>query len=305
MARETAARAAESRRRVIRGGLLAIGWALAPSLAGAQGAPPAAAATQATPVDRLRDRGEGLATSQFGTYVRRGEWLVYPFYEYYRDEDFEYAPSELGAVGDEDYRGRYRAHEGLIFVAYGLTDDFAFEIEVAVIDATLEKAANDPSGLPASVQESGLGDIEGQLRWRWRRETDRRPEVFSYAEVVLPHADDKPLTGTPGWELKFGAGVVRGFGWGTLSARAAIDYEEASTSHFDLGEYAVEYLRRLSPAWRVYAGVEGSSDEVSFIGELQWHVNPHVYVKINNGIGLTSKATDWAPEIGVVFSLGR
>jgi hypothetical protein len=301
MARRTGA----GRRRAILESLVAIAWALAPSPAASQGAPQPGAATPAAPVDRLRDRGEGLPTSQFGTYVRGGEWLLYPFYEYYRDQDFEYAPAELGAVGDEDYRGRYRAHEGLIFVAYGLTDDLAFEIEAAVIDATLQKAPNDPSGLPDTIQESGLGDVEGQLRWRWRRETDRRPEVFSYAEVVLPHAEDKPLIGTPGWELKFGTGVVRGFGWGTLTLRAAIDFEEASASHVDLGEYAVEYLRRLTPSWRVFAGIEGSSDEVSFIGELQWHITPRAFVRINNGIGLTSKATDWAPEIGVVFSFGR
>ena len=56
----------------------------------------------------------GCATSMFGTYVRRGELLVYPFFEYYRDDDFEYKPSELGAPGEEDYRGRYRAKEGLL-----------------------------------------------------------------------------------------------------------------------------------------------------------------------------------------------
>lgn len=257
------------------------------------------------PVDRLRDRGEGLPTSLFGTYIRGGEWLVYPFYEFYRDENFEYAPVDLGFTGTEDYRGRYRAHEGLLFVAYGLTDDVAFEIEAAVIDATLTKGAADPSGVPPVFTESGIGDVEGQLRWRWRRETDRRPEVFSYAEVVLPHDRDKALIGTPGWELKFGTGLVRGFGWGTMTARIAVDYDEASSSHFDLGEYAVEYLRRLSPAWRVFAGVEGSSDELAFIGEVQWHVSRQVFFRFNNGIGLTSKATDWAPELGVVFSFGR
>ena len=29
-----------------------------------------------------------------------------------------------------------------------------------------------------------------------------------------------------------------------------------------------------------------------------------MFVKINNGLGLTSKATDWAPEVGIVFSFG-
>ena len=36
-----------------------------------------------------------------------------------------------------------------------------------------------------------------------------------------------------------------------------------------LGEHAVEYLRRLSPRWRLCLGVEGNQDELSFIGEIQ------------------------------------
>ena len=33
----------------------------------------------------LKDRGTGIATSMFGTYVRSGGLLLYPFIEYYRD----------------------------------------------------------------------------------------------------------------------------------------------------------------------------------------------------------------------------
>ncbi len=255
-------------------------------------------------VDRQRDRGEGVATSMFGTYVRKGELLVYPFFEHYRDKDFEYKPSEFGVPGEDDFRGRYRANEGLIWFGYGLTDDLAFEVEAAVISASLDRSPDDHSGMPVRIEESGLGDIEGQLRWRWKRETDRRPELFSYAEVVVPHHGDKPLIGTSGVELKFGTGVTRGFDWGTLTARAAIEYSAGSTSHFDTGEYAVEYLRRLSPRWRLYAGVEGTQDELSLIGEMQWHVTPRAFVRFNSGVGLTSKATDWTPEVGMVFSFG-
>lgn len=285
---------------------LSFGLLLLTFLAGAN---PAVAQTDATPPtpppDRLRDRGEGLPTSMFGTYIRRGELLLYPFYEYYRDGNFEYTPSELGAAGEDDYRGRYRANEGLVFVSYGFTHNLAVEFEAAVISASLDKSPDDPSALPLRIEESGLGDIEGQIRWRWNRETDRRPEIFSYGEVVVPHNRDKVLIGTSGWELKYGMGVIRGFRWGTMTARAAGEYDEASTSHFDLGEYAIEYLRRISPRWRVYAGLEGTQDELSLIGEVQWFVTPNVFVKINNGLGLTSKATDWAPELGVVFSFGR
>lgn len=249
-----------------------------------------------------QDRGPGVATSMFGTYVRGGELLVYPFVEHYRDRNYEYKPAEFGLVGDTDVRGRYRASEALFFLAYGLADDLAVEIEGAVIRASLEKAAADRSALPAKVSESGIGDIEGQLRWRWKRETATGPEAFSYFEAVSPRNADKLLIGTSGWELKLGTGVSRGYRWGTLTARAAVEYATSSSSRWDLGEYAVEYLRRLSPRWRIYAGVEGTQDEVSAIGELQWFVRPNVFVKVNSGVGLTSKATDWAPEIGVVFA---
>lgn len=251
----------------------------------------------------LGDRGPGVPTSMFGTYIRKGEWLVYPFFEYYRDNDLEYAPEEFGAAGTEDFRGRYRASEGLLFVGYGITNDLALEVEVATISARFEKSPLDPSAVPARITESGLGDFEGQLRWRFRRETERRPELFSYAEVVVPHHGEKPLIGTADWELKGGIGITRGFTWGTLTARAALEYAAASSSEFDLGEYAVEYLKRISPAWRVYLGIEGTQDEVALLTEAQWHLSRHAFVRVNNGLGLTSKATDWAPEVGIVFSI--
>ena len=37
--------------------------------------------------------------------------------------------------------------------------------------------------------------------------------------------------------------------------------------------------------------------------EAQWHLSDRVFVRFNNGLGLTSKATDWAPEVGIVISI--
>ena len=120
---------------------------------------------------------------------------------------------------------------------------------------------------------------------------------------MIPHSQEKVLIGTPGWEMKLGTGLVKGFGWGTLTARVAVEYSEASSSHFDLGEYAVEYLKRLSPRFRVYVGLEGTQDELSLITEVQWHLGRNVFVRLNNGLGLTAKAADWTPEVGILFTL--
>ena len=47
--------------------------------------------------------------------MEKGEIFVYPFYELYYDQDAECQPSELGYDNENDFRGRYRAHEGLLF----------------------------------------------------------------------------------------------------------------------------------------------------------------------------------------------
>lgn len=252
----------------------------------------------------LRDRGPGIRTSIFGTYVQRGEFLLSPFVEGYYDNDREYKPTELGYDVDEDFFGEYRAIEGLIFLAYGITDRVALEFEAAAIDATLKKSPDDPSEQPDEISESGIGDVQAQLDFTLMKENENHPEVFSFVEVVFPSNKDKPLIGTSDYEVKAGGGVTRGFGWGTVTARAALEYSRAD-DEVQAGEFAIEYLKRLSPKWRVYGGVEGNQDEVELLTELQWHVNDRLYWRFNNGFGLTEKATDWAPDLGVVFSFGR
>jgi hypothetical protein len=265
---------------------------------------PAAASAQGDSPAYLRDRDAGIRTSMFGTYVNRGELLIYPFYEFYRDNDLQYSPSEYGGVGDQDFKGRYRAHEGLIFLGYGITDRLAIELEAAYISATFDKDPADASGTPARIEETGVGDVEGQITYRWLEESERRPEVFSFFEAVSPQNKTKALIGTPDWELKLGSGVSRGYRFGTLTGRIAVEYVAASSTPWDLGEWAVEYLRRVSPRWRLYGSIEGQAlDELSTVIEAQPSLGEHVRLKLGTAIGLTANATDFAPELGVMFSI--
>ncbi len=264
-------------------------------------APSGAAAKENAP-EFLRDRGTGVATSMFGTYVRGGELLIYPFFEWYADSNYEYKPSELGYGIDVDYRGRYRASEGLLFLGYGVTDDLAIEVEAAVITAKLRKAADDPSAMPAEVEESGLGDTQAQVRWRFLHEDVRRPEAFAYFETVFPLQKHRRLIGTRDWEYKLGFGVTKGYGFGTMTLRVSGEYSREE-GKLEAGEYAVEYLRRLSRAWRIVALIEGVQlDEVELITEAQWHFHRNAFLKLNMGWGLTPNATDFAPEVGVMFA---
>jgi len=262
----------------------------------------ASAAGEEGNVPHLRDRGNGIATSLFGTYVAKGELLVYPFYEYTQNEDQEYKPSELGFAGDHDYRGRYTEHEALIFLSYGASENVAFEFESALYSsATQRKAKQDTSAVPARLEESGFGDTQAEIRWRWLKETPGRPEFWSYFEAVFPFQKHRVLIGTQDWELIQGFGLTRGFPFGTLTARVSASYT-AEDKTVIFGEYALEYLKRLSPRWRIVLAVEGEQDEVAAIAEAQLRISSRGLLKLNNGFGITSKAPELAPEIGIVFS---
>ncbi len=252
----------------------------------------------------LRDRGAGVPTSMFGTYIAKGELFIYPFYERYVDANSEYQPDEFGYGSAQEYRAKYSANEGILFIGYGLTDRIVLEFEGAFLSAQQEKAGSDTTAMPEDIEETGLGDVQTQINWLMSRETAARPALFSFMEIVYPLQKHRSLIGTQDWEIKTGFGIVRGFSWGTVTFRAATEYVRAE-SKLDIGEFALEYLRRLSQHWRIYAGVEGTQDEVSLITEAQWHISPNVYLKLNNGLGLTAKATDWAPEVGFVFALPR
>jgi hypothetical protein len=249
----------------------------------------------------LADRGRGMATSQFGTYVRKDEWLVYAFYEYTKTSGFEYAPDELGFTGNEEHIGTLTEREALLFISHGVTERLAVELEGALhASASLDKASDDFSALPNRLEESGLGDIEGQVRWRWAEENEHRPEMFSFFEVVFPFQKEKVLLGTQDWEYALGFAAIKGHPWGTLTGRVSLAYSE---SQVEVGEYAVEYLKRLSPTWRFFAAIEGEqTDEIAFIVEGQARLGRHVLLKLNSGFGLTAKAPDVAPEIGLLFS---
>ena len=122
----------------------------------------------------VADRGNGIATSMFGEYVAVGELLVYPFYEFTSFQHMEYKPAELGFGVDQDFRGKFREHEASFFLAYSPSDRFALELESAFFTwAKLSKDPADPSAMPATIQESGFGDTQAEIRYRFAHETRR------------------------------------------------------------------------------------------------------------------------------------
>ena len=145
--------------------------------------------------------------------------------------------------------------------------------------ATLDKSPGDPSATPARIRESGFGDVEGQLRLRLRSETRHHPEIFSFLEMTPATQRHKVLIDEPNWDLKPGVGIIRGYHWGTLMVRVTAEWNREASSP-DLGEVAVEYLRRLTPSLRLNVAVEGGEggapDEFDLITGVNWRLSDNV-----------------------------
>lgn len=255
----------------------------------------------------LADRGEGIPTSLFGTYIRDKEWIIYPFYEYTRTSKFEYSPNEVGVPSttpgaDKEFFGKSVEQEWLIFIAYGFSDSLALEFESAVHSSVeFTKAPEDDIGTPERLKESGLGDTEMNLRWRYRKETATQAEITFFFKWVFPFQKKKLLLGTPDWEFEAGFVRTRGYSFGTLAFRLSAEYDREDRKA-ELSEWAVDYVKRINPKWRGVLSVEGDQlDELSLIGELQYSLGKNAILKLNTGIGLVKKAPDWAPEIGVMW----
>jgi hypothetical protein len=257
--------------------------------------------------DYLKDRGPGIPTSLFGTYIESGQWMLYPFLEYERNDEEEYGPAELGFprpgfVGEEEFFGRSTQREAVFFLGYGLSDALAVEFEAELYaSATLDKSPLDTSPVPARLEESGFAGAEAQLRWMWREETPERRAMYSFFEVEFPFQDTKVLIGAQDLEFSVGTGFIRGYRWGTLNGRISLAYD-GEENKIEFGEYALEYLKRLNDKWRLVATLEGEDDEVSMIGEAQLTLRPGAILKLNSGFGITEKAADFTPEIGVLFT---
>ena len=261
--------------------------------------------------DFLRDRGPGVPTSLFDIYVARHELDVVPFFAYLDNQGFQYSPDELGVPGEETYRAKVRTEQGVLFLAYGVSDSVSVGLTVAAGGATFHKSSADPTAVPATIDESGLSELRPEVTWRFLTETERRPELFAFMTVGLPHSKDKYLVGLDGWLLKPGLGVAKGFSWGTLVARFGFEYDTSSASPLDFGAWMVEAQRRFSPKWWASAGFEGVTggpynlDEVYLTGEVVWEPKPGFGVRLRPQLGLTRYTKGWGIEVGFVFRLGR
>lgn len=271
---------------------------------------PPSALAQSDPLAKSWRDG-GVPTSAFGTYITKGQLLLYPFYEHVTDRNREYNPAVLGFGPNEDFRGEYRSSSAGIFIGYGVTDRLAVEFEMSHTRATLEKSSGDTTPTPARIKESGIGDVEGQVRMLLADQSGRRPEIFAFLEMTAPTLRNRLLIGNSDWDFKPGIGVARGFSWGTMTVRTTLEYNREQSAlqepaHLDIGETSIEYMKRLSSSVRMNLGLEGGEggapDEWELRSALQWRMTKILHLKLDNTVGLSPKAPDWTPNVGLMFS---
>ena len=254
----------------------------------------------------LRDRGRGVRTSEFQTYIERHHVLVLPSVAHVRDHNLEYNPLDWGYGNQTDLRGTIRNRSAQLLLAYGVTEWLAVELEGSYRSARFERSSRDTTATPARIRESGVGDFAGQVRVRFAQERGRRPEIWGSVEVIPANLKRKVLIGDKLTDVKSEIGLTRGFHFGTMTLRTTVEYNHGD-HHWDLGETSLEYLRRLSPAWRILLAIEGGEtgapDEWVFVTAGQWRIANGCYLKLANAVGLMSKSTDWEPQIGILLQV--
>ncbi len=65
----------------------------------------------------------------------------------------------------------------------------------------------------------------------------------------------------------------------------------------------------VSPKGRLYLAVEGGEggalDEWDLVTGVRWRLTPSLDFKLDNALGISSKATDWAPQFGIMLHFPR
>jgi hypothetical protein len=256
-------------------------------------------ATVAPSVSAQVDSGPGIRTSMFETFIGKHQLLVFPILATTRDHNFEYQPAAFGYGLQEDFRGHFSSREAQLFLAYGVTDWLAIELETSEIHAHFVKSPGDTSATPATITESGIADYAGQVRVRLG-------QIFAAVEVNPPVYRKKVLIGDSQWNVKGEIGATRGYRWGSMTFRTTVEYNRGDR-HWDLGETSLEYLRPVSRTWRMLLAIEGGEnggpDEWTLVTAAGWRVRDGLYLKFANALGLFSKSTDWEPQVGVLWAI--
>jgi hypothetical protein len=255
----------------------------------------------------LRDRGPGMQTSLNATYLAEKEFLFYPFYEYNFVVNEEYIPMDLGYDVDQAYEAKSSSHEALLYLGYGISDWLIAEAEVAFINFTQQKSSSDNSTMPSPYKESGIENIDFQLRWRYWKETSKKPELFSNFVLAVPSAGSNKIIGLTGYDFKFASGLIKGFRFGTMIVSSSFQYNTYD-SQFDFLGLDIEYVKRLNDKFRVYVGFDGLPipDAFAVSTNLQIFPKPWMFIRLGNSFGIGSSGLiDFNQEIGVAIYFNK
>ena len=117
-------------------------------------------------------------------------------------------------------------------------------------------------------------------------------------EIVFPLQKDRKIIGTQVWEFKPLLGAVKGLSFGTVSAKFMVEFTQEG--EFDV-EYALDWQKKLSPVFELYAGIEGTIDGIEIITQLQIYITPRISIKLNNAFGIPSNQGIFAIDAIITY----
>ena len=247
------------------------------------------------PFDRSRDRGEGLPLSMFGTYIRSGQLVVMPVLRKCTATTTSVRSGELGSRARPSCAGA-STRTNVSCSSLRVLENIAAEFEIAGISASLDKSPLDDSALPPRLEHRALATSRA-APLAMEEGIRHAAGAVQLLRDRVSRAAVEALIGTPDWELKFGFGLTRGLRWGTISARRSLGMPTAPGSWESTRSSAEA---RVEPAAALRRSRRQRGRARADHGS-QILLTTRIVLKLNNSFGLTSKATDWAPEIGVMF----
>jgi hypothetical protein len=174
--------------------------------------------------------------------------------------------------------------------------------------------------------ESGIGDVEAELKWNFLPESETAPALALKIGVGFPSADERKGLGSGGYDLF--ATLLAGKGFGPVETYLNLGYTRIDKLEVEPEEGAggeeAETLNRsvysasLAARWNVveqlglvaevqFTSAEAKGDDAAVsatVGAI-WQITPAVGIDVGGRFGLTDAAADWTILAGLNFAFGE
>jgi hypothetical protein len=224
-------------------------------------------------------------------------------------------------------KSKFRSVNANVFARYGLADDVELDLSVPYVfaeqevDPSLSRIATNPPQRFERRDHSGLGDVNGALRWAALHEEGMIPETTVSLTVKSDTGDIERNLGTGFWTLGAGVSLVKtidpvvffgSLGYTAVLEKNAIDPGDQIPYSLGMGfslndrvsfstSLAGTALLRTEVNGREIPGSGADLHSLNFAVTIQ--LARHVFFEPFVNFGLTEESTDFVAGINIPFRL--